>query len=120
MLIAFAPINIVNWSNIMKQKNLSLLQFQKKFGTEKACQKQLFRLRWSEGFKCPRCGHAEAYFHRTRIISGQILWLPSFVDRRHGVSQDQNPLNQMVLADLSDGTPEKRHLHAVAATDVGD
>ena len=52
----------------MQQKILSLLQFQKKFGTEKACQKQLFRLRWPEGFKCPRCGHAEAYFHNTRHL----------------------------------------------------
>ena len=52
----------------MQQKTLSLLQFQKKFGTEKACQKQLFRLRWPEGFKCPCCGHAEAYFHRTRHL----------------------------------------------------
>ena len=50
----------------MQQKTLSLLQFQKKFGTEKACQKQLFRLRWPEGFKCPRCGQAEAYFHSKR------------------------------------------------------
>ena len=30
----------------MQQKPLRLLQFQKKFGTEKACQKQLFRMRW--------------------------------------------------------------------------
>jgi hypothetical protein len=29
----------------MQQKTLSLLQFQKKFGTKKAGQKQLFRLR---------------------------------------------------------------------------
>jgi hypothetical protein len=46
--------------------------------------------------------------------------LSSFIDRRYSVSQDQNSLNQMVWADLADGTPEKRHLHAVAATDVGD
>ena len=52
----------------MQQKTLSLLQFQKKFGTEKACQKQLFRLRWPEGFKCPHCGHAKAYFHSTRQL----------------------------------------------------
>ena len=52
----------------MQQKTLSLLQFQKKFGTEKACQKQLFRLRWPEGFKCPRCGQAEAYFHSKRHL----------------------------------------------------
>ena len=44
----------------MQQKTLSLLQFQKKFGTEKACQKQLFRLRWPEGFKCPRSGMRRA------------------------------------------------------------
>jgi hypothetical protein len=42
------------------------LQFQKTFGTEKACQKQLFRLRWPEGFKRPRGGHAEAYFQSPR------------------------------------------------------
>jgi len=52
----------------MQQKTLSLLQFQKKFGTEKACQKQLFRLRWPEGFKCPRCGHGKTYFHSTRHL----------------------------------------------------
>ena len=52
----------------MQQQPLSLLQFQKKFGTEKACQKQLFRMRWPEGFKCPRCGHTEAYFHSKRRL----------------------------------------------------
>jgi DNA-directed RNA polymerase subunit M/transcription elongation factor TFIIS len=29
---------------------------------------RLFRLRWPEGFKCPRCGHSEAYFHSTRHL----------------------------------------------------
>src|ERR1700690_2031036 len=52
----------------MYQKPLSLMQFQKKFGTEKACQKQLFRMRWPEGFKCPRCGHTVAYFHSIRHL----------------------------------------------------
>jgi transposase-like protein len=52
----------------MQQKALSLMQFQKRFGTEKACQKQLFRLRSPEGFRCPRCEHREAYFHRTRHL----------------------------------------------------
>ena len=52
----------------MQQQALSLMQFQKKFGTEKACQKHLFRLRWPEGFRCPRCQHGEAYFHRIRHL----------------------------------------------------
>ena len=37
----------------MQQKALSLIQFQKWFSTEKACEKQWFRLRWPEGFRCP-------------------------------------------------------------------
>jgi len=52
----------------MQQKALSLMQFQKKFGTEKACQKHLFRLRWPEGFRCPRCQHDQAYFQRSRNL----------------------------------------------------
>jgi transposase-like protein len=52
----------------MQQKALSLIQFRKTFGTEKACQKHLFRLRWPEGFRCPRCQHDQAYFQRTRNL----------------------------------------------------
>jgi hypothetical protein len=45
----------------MQQKTLGMLYFQKKFGTDKAGHKQLCRLRWPEGFKCPHCGQAAAY-----------------------------------------------------------
>jgi len=102
----------------MQQKTLSLLQFQKKFGNEKACQKQLFRLRWPDGFKCPRCGQTEAYFHRKRTYISAILRLPSFIDRRHRVSQDQNLLTNG-LADLLMGR-QKSASPCVDATDVGD
>ena len=37
----------------MQQTPLSLMQFQKKFGTEKACQNHLLRLRWPEDFAVP-------------------------------------------------------------------
>ena len=52
----------------MQQKPMSLLEFQRKFSTEKACQEHLFRLRWPQGYKCPRCQHDQAYFHRTRQL----------------------------------------------------
>jgi hypothetical protein len=44
------------------------MQFQKKFSTEKARQKHLFRLRWPYGFRCPRWHHGEAYFHHHRRL----------------------------------------------------
>jgi transposase-like protein len=33
-----------------------LLEFEARFSTEAACREYLFRLRWPDGFCCPRCG----------------------------------------------------------------
>src|SRR6266851_8541098 len=38
-----------------------MLDFQRRFATEEACQDYLAACRWPDGFKCPRCGHARAY-----------------------------------------------------------
>ena len=46
----------------------SLLEFQKGFSTEEDCAQHLREMRWPDGFRCPRCGHAEAWFISTRNI----------------------------------------------------
>lgn len=46
----------------------SLLEFQKEFSTENACLEHLKKMRWSNGFQCPRCGHSKAWFIRTRNV----------------------------------------------------
>jgi len=46
----------------------SLLEFQREFSTEEACAQHLQRMRWPDGFSCPRCDHNEAWFIRTRNI----------------------------------------------------
>lgn len=46
----------------------SLLGFQKAFATEDACAQHLQGMRWPEGFVCPRCGHREAWYIRSRQI----------------------------------------------------
>lgn len=46
----------------------SLLEFQREFSTEEACVQHLRKMRWPNGFRCPRCGHTEAWFIRTRNI----------------------------------------------------
>src|ERR1700731_2836654 len=38
-----------------------MLDFQRRFATEEACQDYLAACRWPNGFRCPRCGHARAY-----------------------------------------------------------
>jgi len=52
----------------MQQKPISLIKFQRKFSTERACQKHLFRLRWPDGYKCPRCDHDKYSFHSIRHL----------------------------------------------------
>ncbi len=38
------------------------------FPTEASCLEKIVQLRWPEGFRCPRCGHAEAWVHQKRMI----------------------------------------------------
>jgi len=37
----------------MKMPEVSLLEWQNRFGTERACEKALVKIRWSNGFICP-------------------------------------------------------------------
>lgn len=52
----------------MKMPEISLLDWQKKFGTEKACATALIKYRWPEGFICPHCGHQKAYYMTKRRV----------------------------------------------------
>src|SRR5215216_4449355 len=38
-------------------KGLSEAAFRERFGTEEACRKALFEMRWRQGLSCPACGH---------------------------------------------------------------
>ncbi len=53
----------------MSYTELSLLEFQRRFSTEEACQAALEQARWPEGFVCPRCGHRKA----SRIATRRLL-----------------------------------------------
>lgn len=39
----------------------ALMEFEQKFSTEESCRDYLYRLRWPDGFRCPRCRHHEAW-----------------------------------------------------------
>jgi transposase-like protein len=47
-------------------RNLS--EFEAWFGTEQACRDYLFRLRWPEGFRCPRCDGRQYWPVRTVLL----------------------------------------------------
>jgi transposase-like protein len=52
----------------MKTPEISLLEWQQRYGTEEACAETLFKYRWPDGFICPKCGHDSAWFINTRRV----------------------------------------------------
>lgn len=70
----------------MKMPEISLIEWQQRFGTEEACIDTLFRVRWPDGFICPECGTKKYSYinprhvyqcsnchHQTSITSGTIF-----------------------------------------------
>lgn len=51
-----------------KAEALSLIQFQKNFGTEEDCVSYMMHKRWKDGFSCPKCSHNQYYFVKTRKL----------------------------------------------------
>lgn len=45
----------------MEDYPLTLLEFENRFSTEENCRNYLFKLRWPDGFHCPRCGNENAW-----------------------------------------------------------
>ena len=69
----------------MEEYPRNLSEFEAWFATEQACRDYLFRLRWPEGFRCPRCA-GDQYWpvrlillecrkcgHQTSVTAGTIF-----------------------------------------------
>ena len=52
----------------MKMPEISLLEWQERYGTEKACAAALAKIRWPNGFMCPKCSHERAYYISKRKV----------------------------------------------------
>jgi transposase-like protein/ribosomal protein L37AE/L43A len=52
----------------MKMPSVSLLEWQKRYGTERACVNELTKVRWPDGFQCPECGSQKAYYIENRQL----------------------------------------------------
>jgi transposase-like protein len=51
-----------------KQETIGFMEFITKFNTEEACREHLFKIRWADGFICPKCGHDKYYNVSTRNL----------------------------------------------------
>jgi transposase-like protein/transcription elongation factor Elf1 len=88
----------------------TILEFEARFATERACREYLASVRWPEGFHCPACGHAKAWWtgrgvlhcarcgQQTSVTAGTVfqdthkplrLWFRAMwtvTSQKHGVS----------------------------------
>jgi len=62
----------------MEQYPRTLAEFENWFSTEEACRQYLFRLRWPEGFVCPRCESRQGWaIQRGLIVCGRCRYQAS-------------------------------------------
>lgn len=103
-------------NKIQFQKGLSLGAFLKEYGTEDQCFQALVKLRWPNGFKCPKCectGHCllktrplfqcNACKGQTSITAGTIfnstnLPLTKWFLAMYLITQNKNGISQLELA----------------------
>ena len=52
----------------MEKYPRTLAEFEACFSTEEDCRDYLVRLRWPEGFRCPRCGESKGWPQRTVLL----------------------------------------------------
>jgi transposase-like protein len=70
----------------MQQEEMNFIDFMERFKTEQDCQDHFFKIRWPNGFKCPKCGHEEYFFlkgrhhyecchcgHQTSLTAGTVM-----------------------------------------------
>ena len=80
-------------------ESITFQEFRTRFNTEDTCRAELFRLRFPNGFVCPKCGYTEYYpvrgrnafqcracRHQTSITAGTVMHRMHAVDPGSGRS----------------------------------
>ena len=67
-------------NKVQFQRGLSLAEFNKLYGTEDQCHDALVKMRWPDGFICPKCkGRAHAYCEPRKLFQCRACRLQTSV-----------------------------------------
>jgi len=90
-------------------------EFEARFATEEACRAFLVQARWSEGFRCPRCGCRDGLAGANRAVAMRGMWPPDIGDGGHDFSRYADAAVDLVSRDvlrhqqrLGSGSPHDR------------
>ena len=83
-------------------------EFDELFATEQACYAYLFKLRWPDGFRCPRCGEKQHLDKRTGAAHLLQLRIQPVAHGWHHFSQHQEASEAVVQGHVVHHNAEKR------------
>lgn len=93
---------------------MSFLEFQERFSDEEACYEYLFKVRWPDGFICPRCGCKHYYLvSRRRLYQCQSCDYQASVTAGTIFHKTRTPLRKWFLA-IFLAAKDKRGISALA------
>ena len=85
-----------------------LPEFEARFSTNEACRDYLFRLRWPDGFRCPRCGGQKAWPLREVLLQCASCGYQSSVTAGTIFQDTPQTVDAVVSGDLVGDEPEER------------
>src|ERR1017187_165530 len=96
----------------MEEYPRNLTEFEALFATEEACRQYLYRLRWPDGFRCPRCGGGKCWpvrvvllqcvgcGHQTSVTAGTICGSERESDETATFTQLSSPRSEEHTSEL--------------------
>lgn len=82
----------------MEEYPRTVQEFEEKFASEQACIDYLFRIRWPEGFRCPRCGHEKFWALKRGLYRCTSCDLPTSITAGTIFQDTRKPLKLWLQA----------------------
>src|ERR1022692_4023102 len=102
----------------MEEYPRNLTEFEALFATEEACRQYLYRLRWPDGFRCPRCGGGKCWPVRVVLLPCVGCGHPTSVTAGT-IFQDKRPSLQLWFDAIWWVPPQKNCASALVLQRVG-
>ncbi len=101
-------------------ESITFGEFRTRFSTEEACRAELFRLRFPNGFVCPKCGCTEYYpVRRRNVFQRRACRHQTSVTAGTVMHRTHLPADRLVLGDLSVCHGQTRHFRCSAEPHAG-
>ena len=104
-----------------QQPQLSKIEFMKKYSTEEACEKQLFKMKWPKGYRCEKCScirHSTITTRKLRLYQCNECGYQATVTVNTVMEKTRTDLTKWFLAIYSVATDKRGYSATQLAKDI--